>query len=185
MRLQIYVKEAEKLASRKEFKGNIPLVETSSHEIVNVETAFMTVAQLVERNRGRVRILPFYEAARHRKEMLDVATDSYLRLVRSVVTDYRSLWSSSSKKLAHSPDFVHYVDLLGLDSAAKLFRRHTRKLKDEFLQRKVETYMDLLPSILREFFPNLRSLQDGSVESLTFSCFTIIFCINFAALMHK
>ena len=51
---QIYVKEAEKLASRKEFKGNIPLVETSAHETVNVETAFLTVAQLVERNRGRV-----------------------------------------------------------------------------------------------------------------------------------
>ncbi|XP_047740422.1 rho GTPase-activating protein 190 isoform X3 [Hyalella azteca] len=158
---EIYVKEAEKLASRKEFKGNIPLVETSSHETVNVETAFMTVAQLVERNRGRVRILPYYEAARHRKEMIDVATDGYLRLVRSSVTDYRALWSSSSKKLSQSPDFVIFVDLMGLDCAAKLFRRHTRKLKDEFLQRKVESYMDLLPSILREFFPNLRSLQDG------------------------
>ena len=49
----------------------------------------------------------------------------------------------------------------GLDSAAKLFRRHTRKLKDEFLQRRVESYMDLLPSILREFFPSLRSLENG------------------------
>ena len=109
----MYVKEAEKLASRKEFKGNVPLVETSSHETVNVDTAFLTVAQLVERNRGRIRILPFYEAARHRKEMVDVATDAYLRLVRTNITDYRSLWGSSSKKLAQSPDFVHYVDLLG------------------------------------------------------------------------
>lgn len=87
--LQLYVKEAEKLASRKEFKGNIPLVETSSHETVNVETAFLTVAQLVDRNRGRIRILPFYEAARHRKDMIDLATDAYIRLVKTNIVDYR------------------------------------------------------------------------------------------------
>lgn len=158
---QVYVKEAEKLASRKEFKGNIPLVETSSHENINVDCAFMTLANLVDRNRGRIRIVPFYEAARHRKEILDVATDAFQRLVRTHVLDYRSIWASTSKKLAQSPEFIHYVDLFGMDQAAKLFRRHVKKLKEEYLQRKVEGYMDLLPSILREFFPDLQSLEDG------------------------
>lgn len=155
------MKEAEKLASRKEFKGNIPLVETSAHENVNVDCAFMTLANLVDRNRGRIRIVPFYEAARHRKEILDVATDAFQRLVRTHVLDYRSIWASTSKKLAQNPDFIHYVDLFGMDQAAKLFRRHVKKLKEEYLQRKVEGYMDLLPSILREFFPDLQSLEDG------------------------
>lgn len=163
---EVYVKEAEKLASRKEFKGNIPLVETSSHENVNVDTAFMTLAHLVDRNRGRIRIVPFYEAARHRKEILDLATDAFQRLVRTHVLDYRSIWASTSKKLAQSPDFVHYVDLFGMDQAAKLFRRHVKKLKDEYLQRKVEAYMDMLPSILREFFPDLQSLEDGDWLSI-------------------
>ena len=157
----MYVKEAEKLASRKEFKGNIPLVETSAHENINVDSAFMTLAHLVDRNRGRIRIIPFYEAARYRKEILDLATEAYLRLVRTQITEFRSVWSSSSKKLAQSPDFVHYVDLFGMDSAAKLFRRHIKKLKDDFLQKKVESYMDLLPAILRDSFPDLPSLQDG------------------------
>ena len=66
------MKEAEKLASRKEFKGNIPLVETSAHDNINVDTAFFTLAHLIDKNRGRIRIMPFYEAARHRKEMLDL-----------------------------------------------------------------------------------------------------------------
>lgn len=163
---EVYVKEAEKLASRKEFKGNIPLVETSSHENVNVDCAFMTLANLVDRNRGRIRIVPFYEAARHRKEILDVATDAFQRLVRTHVLDYRSIWASTSKKLAQNPDFIHYVDLFGMDQAAKLFRRHVKKLKEEYLQRKVEGYMDLLPSILREFFPDLQSLEDGDWLSI-------------------
>ncbi|XP_050734660.1 rho GTPase-activating protein 190-like isoform X13 [Eriocheir sinensis] len=163
---EVYVKEAEKLASRKEFKGNIPLVETSSHENINVDCAFMTLANLVDRNRGRIRIVPFYEAARHRKEILDVATDAFQRLVRTHVLDYRSIWASTSKKLAQSPEFIHYVDLFGMDQAAKLFRRHVKKLKEEYLQRKVEGYMDLLPSILREFFPDLQSLEDGDWLSI-------------------
>lgn len=163
---EVYVKEAEKLASRKEFKGNIPLVETSAHENVNVDCAFMTLANLVDRNRGRIRIVPFYEAARHRKEILDVATDAFQRLVRTHVLDYRSIWASTSKKLAQNPDFINYVDLFGMDQAAKLFRRHVKKLKEEYLQRKVEGYMDLLPSILREFFPDLQSLEDGDWLSI-------------------
>ncbi|XP_069168236.1 rho GTPase-activating protein 190 isoform X9 [Procambarus clarkii] len=163
---EVYVKEAEKLASRKEFKGNIPLVETSSHENVNIDCAFMTLAHLIDRNRGRIRIVPFYEAARHRKEILDVATDAFQRLVRTHVLDYRSIWATTSKKLAQSPDFIHYVDLFGMDQAAKLFRRHVKKLKDEYLQRKVEAYMDMLPSILREFFPDLQSLEDGDWLSI-------------------
>ncbi|KAK4312268.1 hypothetical protein Pmani_016281 [Petrolisthes manimaculis] len=163
---EVFVKEAEKLASRKEFKGNIPLVETSSHENVNVDCAFMTLAHLVDRNRGRIRIVPFYEAARHRKEILDVATDGFQRLVRTHVLDYRSIWASTSKKLAQSPDFINYVDLFGMDQAAKLFRRHVKKLKEEYLQRKVEGYMDLLPSILRNFFPDLPSLEDGDWLSI-------------------
>ncbi|CAL4130403.1 unnamed protein product, partial [Meganyctiphanes norvegica] len=158
---EVYVKEAEKLASRREFKGNIPLVETSSHENINVDPAFLTLAQLVDRNRGRIRILPFYEAARHRKEILDLATDQFQKLVRTHVTDYRSIWASTSKKLAQKTEFVHYVDLFGMDSATKLFRRHVKKLKEEYLQRKVEGYMDMLPAILRDFFPDLQSLEDG------------------------
>lgn len=157
----MYVKEAEKLCCRKEFKGNIPLLEISAHENVNVDLAFLTLAQLVDRNRGKIRIIPFFEAARQRKEVLDAATDIYLRLVRSVVSDYRTPWSVASKKLVHHNDCAYYVDLFGIDSAARLYRRHTKKLKEEFLQRKVDSYMDLLPSILREFFPDLQTLQDG------------------------
>ena len=36
----IFIREAERLLSRKEYKGIIPLVETSSHENINVDQAF-------------------------------------------------------------------------------------------------------------------------------------------------
>ena len=58
-------------------------MEASSHENVNVDAAFFAVAQLVDKSRGRTRILSYYEAAMGRRQMMDEATDNYLRLVSS------------------------------------------------------------------------------------------------------
>jgi len=54
---EVYVKEAERLLQRKEFKGALPLVETSAHENINVDQAFITLAQLIDRTKGRPKVL--------------------------------------------------------------------------------------------------------------------------------
>jgi len=46
------------------------VIETSAHEGVNVDAAFFTLAQLIDRTRGRSRILNYYEAAHVRREIL-------------------------------------------------------------------------------------------------------------------
>ena len=48
--------------------------QASAHENVNVDAAFFAVAQLVDRSRGRTRILSYYEAAMGRRQMMDEAT---------------------------------------------------------------------------------------------------------------
>lgn len=118
--------------------GNVVIVETSAHENVNVDLAFLVLAQMVDKAKNRMRVVPFNEAARSRKEILDVVTEAYQRLVRMQVTDFRALWSSTSKRLAPNQDFIHYVDLFGHDDAQRLFRRHVKKLKDEHLARKIK-----------------------------------------------
>jgi Rho GTPase-activating protein 5 len=70
---EIGVREIERLVNRKEFKTlNIPVIETSAHEGVNVDAAFFTLAQQIDRTRGRSRVLTFYEAAHVRRELLDL-----------------------------------------------------------------------------------------------------------------
>ena len=65
---EIGVREIERLVNRKELKGlNIPVIETSAHEGVNIDAAFFTLAQLIDRTRGRSRVLTFYEAAHSRR----------------------------------------------------------------------------------------------------------------------
>ncbi|XP_076307081.1 LOW QUALITY PROTEIN: rho GTPase-activating protein 190-like [Tachypleus tridentatus] len=156
-----YIKEAERLVNRKEYKGNIPIVETSAHENVNVDLAFIVLAQMIDRTKGKSKIVPFIEAAQRRKEVLDVATEAYQSLIRAQVTDYKAVWSSVSKKFAQNSDFLHYCDLFGHNNAQKMFRRHVKKLKEEYIRRKMQMYIKILPEVLSELLPDLQSLGDG------------------------
>ncbi|XP_065352471.1 rho GTPase-activating protein 190 isoform X6 [Cloeon dipterum] len=158
---ELYVKEAERLVQRKEFKGAILMIETSAHENINVDQAFVALAQLIDRTKGRPKILAFGEAARSRKEQLDMATEAFQRLIRTQVQDYHCVWSHTSKKLSGHPDFIHFVALLGMDSAQRQFRRHVKRLKDEQLAARLNNYMDMLPEILQEMVPDLNTLHDG------------------------
>lgn len=163
---ELFVKEAEKLITRKEYKGAIPMIETSAHENINVDSAFIALAQLIDRSKGRMKVVPFIEAARARKEVLDQATEVFQRLIRAQVTDYRAGWVSTSKKLAMQPDFVRFVDQFGMDSAHRLFRRHVKKLKDEYLAQRVQGFMEMLPDVLQEMIPDLNTLQDSDWPSV-------------------
>ena len=91
---EILVRELERLINRKELKHlNIPVVEASAHENVNVDAAFFAIAQLVDRSRGRTRILSYYEAAMGRRQLMDEATDNYCRLLHIHITGKR--WEKS------------------------------------------------------------------------------------------
>lgn len=163
---EIYVKEAEKLVSRKEYKGGIMLVETSAHENINVDIAFVVLAQLIDRSRGRARVLPFVEAARVRKEILDQSTEALQSLIRSQVSDYRATWSLTSKKLFQHKEFMHFIELCGMDSSQRLFKRHLKKLQDEHFAKKIQSYMDMLPDALQEMFPDVIALRDLDWQSV-------------------
>ncbi|CAG7835441.1 unnamed protein product [Allacma fusca] len=151
---EAYVKEAEKLVSRKEFRQlNIPIVETSAHENVNIDAAFLLLAQLIDRVKNRIRPLSYNETSRNRKEMLDSVSDSFQALIQSHVTDHRAVWTPVYRELLKYPAFQRYIELFGEDCAQRLFRRHLKRLKDEFLSRRERRYLERLPEILQSLFP--------------------------------
>jgi len=152
---------AERLITRKEFKNaNIPIVETSSHHNINVELAFLTVAHLIDRTKGRPKTVSYAEAARTRLELLDVAKEAFRNLLRVHVVDYKSSWSSVHKKLQRNPDYVHFVEKVGSDQARILFRKHVAQLKEEIIQRKQELYLERLQTVLPEILPDLAVIAD-------------------------
>lgn len=153
-----YVKEVERLVMRKEYKGSILIVETSAHENINIDLAFMVIAQLIDKTKMRSKVIPYAEASKGRKELLEASTESLQRLIRLHITDYRSLWSQASKKLALHKEFSTFVEHFGIDATQRLFRRHIKKLKDEQVAKKIQGYLDMLPDILHEICPDVTNL---------------------------
>ncbi|XP_076116759.1 rho GTPase-activating protein 35-like [Mytilus galloprovincialis] len=155
-----YLKEAEKIVARKEYKNNIPLINTSAHENVNIELAFITLAQLIDKTKTRPNIIPFSEAVKQRKHILDVAMEAYKSLLKLKVIDSKAVWSTTKRKLEKDLDFGHYVDLFGTDSAKRLFRKHIAYLRDEQIKKREQFFLQKLPETINHFLPDLISIND-------------------------
>ena len=163
---ELYIREIERLVNRKEFRGSIPLIETSSHENVNVDLAFVVCAQLHDRAKGRAKLIPYHEAYRFRKEALDYSSDAFISLLTVHVTDYRTVWLTVCKTLSQTPEFLNFVDLFGQDAAQATFKRHVKKLRDDYIARKMQMYIRDLPSIIHELVPDLETSDDANWESV-------------------
>ena len=64
---------------------------------------------------------------------------------------------------------MRFVDQFGMDSAHRLFRRHVKKLKDEYLAKRVQGFMEMLPDVLQEMIPDLNTLQDRLRDTAMFN----------------
>lgn len=160
-----YIREAEKLLMKKEFKNSIPMVETSANENVNVETAFLLLAHMMDKSssKARTKVTPFLEAMRARKEILEVAKEAYGNLLRNKITDSKTTWPSARKKLEKESDYQHFVDLFGTEKARLLVKRHTRNLREELVKQKQAMFMEKLPQLLNHFLPDLETIGDRFV----------------------
>ncbi|XP_048000396.1 rho GTPase-activating protein 190 [Leguminivora glycinivorella] len=142
------VREAERLVQRKEFKGCIPIVETSSHDNVNVDQAFFLLAQMVDKCKARIKVANYAEALRIRRETLDFVTEAFTQLIRIHVQDHKEIWSAVSKRLCHHPEWVKFVQQFGNDGTQVVFRRHVRRLKEEKSAKKLRKQLAKLPQVL-------------------------------------
>lgn len=164
---EAHLREAERLVARKELRGQVPLVETSAHENVNVELAFLLVAQLVDRGGkggrwpGAARVPSFLEASRARRESLDQATDAFQALVRSQVTDPRAQWGGWSQRLLGSPECERFCALFGRAAARVAFEKHVRRLREEHAARRVRGFLRALPTALAQLLPSRDALGDS------------------------
>ena len=155
-----YIKEAEKLVNRKEFRGIVHLVETSAHSHVNVDQAFLTLAHLIDRTKGRPKIVPYSEAVRARNEIVTVALEAFRNLIRSEIVDHRTSWAAMGRKLGNHSDYVHFLELKGTEEARKIFRLHQRSLKVKYVQSREDDYLEKLQVIIKNILPDLSTIAD-------------------------
>ncbi|XP_022835664.1 rho GTPase-activating protein 190 [Spodoptera litura] len=155
------IREAERLVQRKEFKGSIPIVETSSHDNVNVDHAFFLLAQMIDKSKARIKVANYAEALRIRRETLDFVTEAFTQLIRMHVQDHKEMWSAASKRLCHYPEWVKFVQQFGNDGTQVVYRRHIRRLKEERSAKKLRKQLAKLPQVLSRMQLPTEDLQEN------------------------
>nr|XP_032800297.1 rho GTPase-activating protein 5-like [Petromyzon marinus] len=151
-----HLKELRAFASEK--KVRLPIVETSASDNVNVSAAFLTLAQMIDKPKGKPKLVPFEKAAKQVKEHHQSAIKDYNSRLTKIVTDYRVTWQVTGKQLDDCPEYVQLVDLLGANRAESYFREHITRLKAAHIEGKVAQYISSLPDAFNSMSPDITDI---------------------------
>lgn len=126
---------------------------------MNVDLAFSTLVQLIDKSRGKTKIIPYFEALKQQSQQIATAKDKYEWLVSRIVKNHNENWLSVSRKMQASPEYQDYVYLEGTQKAKKLFLQHIHRLKHEHIERRRKLYLAALPLAFEALIPNLEEID--------------------------
>ncbi|CAI5780896.1 GTPase-activating 35 [Podarcis lilfordi] len=151
-----YIRDAHTFALSKK---NLQVVETSARSNVNVDLAFSTLVQLIDKSRGKTKIIPYFEALKQQSQQIAAAKDKYEWLVSRIVKNHNETWLNVSRKMQSSPEYQDYVYLEGTQKAKKLFLQHIHRLKQEHIERRRKMYLASLPLAFDALVPDLDEIN--------------------------
>ncbi|XP_062328584.1 rho GTPase-activating protein 35 isoform X1 [Osmerus eperlanus] len=147
-----YIKDSHAFALAKK---NLQVVETSACSNINVDLAFVTLVQLIDKGRGKPRIIPYYEALKQQSQQIASAKDRYEWQVSRIVKNHNDTWLATNQRMQTSPEYKEYVFLKGTLKAKELFQQHVQRLKFEHIDRRKKIYLSKLPHALNSLVPEL------------------------------
>uniref|UniRef100_A0A8C4Z6U1 Rho GTPase-activating protein 35 n=1 Tax=Gadus morhua TaxID=8049 RepID=A0A8C4Z6U1_GADMO len=147
-----YIKDSHTFALAKK---NLQVVETSARSNVNVDLAFLTLIQLIDKGKGKPKIIPYFEALKQQSQQIASAKDRYEWLVNRIVKNHNETWPDISRRMQSSAEYRDYVFLEGTAKAKKLFQQHVHRLKQDHIERRRRAYLSTLPQALSLLVPKL------------------------------
>uniref|UniRef100_A0A8C3AG58 Rho GTPase-activating protein 35 n=1 Tax=Cyclopterus lumpus TaxID=8103 RepID=A0A8C3AG58_CYCLU len=154
-----YIKDAHTFAITKK---SLPVVETSARSNINVDLAFLTLVQLMDKSRGKPKIIPYFEALKLQSQQIASAKDRYEWLINRIVKNHNETWLNTSRRMNTSPEYKEYVFLEGTAKCKKLFQQHVYRLKQEHIERRRRIYLSTLPLALSSLVPDLDEIDQLS-----------------------
>ncbi len=151
-----YIKDSHTFALTKK---NLQVVETSARSNVNVELAFLTLVQLIDKSRGKPKIIPYFEALKQQSQQIASAKDRYEWLVSRIVKNHNETWPNINRRMQTSPEYKEYVFLEGTSKTKKLFQQHVHRLKQEHIEKRRRIYLSTLPQALNSLVPGLDEID--------------------------
>ncbi|XP_062262047.1 rho GTPase-activating protein 35 [Platichthys flesus] len=154
-----YIKDAHTFGITKK---SLPVIETSARSNINVELAFLTLVQLLDKGRGKPKIIPYFEALKLQSQQIASAKDRYEWLINRIVKNHNETWLNTSRRMNTSPEYKEYVFLEGTAKCKKLFQQHVYRLKQEHIERRRKIYLSTLPLALSSLVPDLDEIDQLS-----------------------
>ncbi|XP_051966425.1 rho GTPase-activating protein 35-like [Xyrauchen texanus] len=151
-----YIKDSHTFALTKK---NLQVVETSARSNVNVDLAFLTMVQLIDKSRGKPKIIPYFEALKQQSQQIASAKDRYEWLVSRIVKNHNETWPNINRRMQTSPEYKDYVFLEGTTKAKKLFQQHVHRLKQEHIEKRRRMYLGTLPQALNYLVADLDEID--------------------------
>ncbi|TDH14859.1 hypothetical protein EPR50_G00025660 [Perca flavescens] len=151
-----YIKDSHTFALAKK---NLQVVETSARSNVNVDLAFLTLVQLIDKSRGKPKIIPYFEALKQQSQQIALAKDRYEWLVNRIVKNHNETWPIVSRRMQSAPEYKDYVFLEGTAKAKKLFQQHVHRLKQDHIEKRRKAYLSTLPQALAVVLPQLDEID--------------------------
>ncbi|XP_007549502.1 rho GTPase-activating protein 35 [Poecilia formosa] len=151
-----YIKDSHAFALAKK---NLQVVETSARSNVNVDLAFLTLVQLIDKSRGKPKIIPYFEALKQQSQQIALAKDRYEWLVTRIANNHNETWPVVSRRMQTAPEYKEYVFLEGTPKAKKLFQQHVHRLKQEHIEKRRKAYLNTLPQALSVLIPELDEID--------------------------
>ncbi|XP_010871103.4 rho GTPase-activating protein 35 [Esox lucius] len=151
-----YIKDSHTFALTKK---NLQVVETSARSNVNVDLAFLTLVQLIDKGRGKPKIIPYFEALKQQSQQIATAKDRYEWLVSRIVKNHNETWTNTKRRMQTSSEYKDYVFLEGTTKAHKLFQEHVLRLKKEHIERRRKVYLSKLPQALSSLVSDLDEID--------------------------
>lgn len=151
-----YIKDSHTFALAKK---NLQVIETSARSNVNVELAFLMLVQLIDKSRGKPKIIPYFEALKQQSQQIASAKDRYEFLVNRIVKNHNETWPNVSHRMKPALEYKDYVFLEGTAKAKKLFQQHVHRLKQEHIEKRRRAYLSTLPQALSVLLPELDEID--------------------------
>lgn len=138
------------------YKKNIPFIECSARENVNINEAFFSLAMICRKkyfSRGlqlSIRSLPFKDASNSKKREKNQIINSYKTMLWKKVKSFDTTWAVVQTELQNEKDFSLIKEIAGIDLMKKLFCLRLMEIKVEEASKKFGRRGSLSDSLKRE-----------------------------------
>ena len=155
------------VTSSKTKRGQVPIVETSSINNVNVDTVFFLLAEQMggSKVRFRTKNLPYVEAKKIVVDRKQQAADGFDQLLNNVITECQLTPKQGIEAVKSHQAYSNYIVLCGSIQAKTVMRKHIRKLHDAQVEKKRGEFLNSLPEYLRQIIPVV--IPSAQIEDLT------------------